>query len=133
MSSNRGSSDPHQEVLVVLEPENGVDDDERERLVRQLGAELNEMDLESLRRIGGPAAPAGAKGAEALGDWLLTLSASGGVVTPILVIVQDWLNRHRGDHKVKVVMKGDTLELSRASVEEQAEVVQAFLRRHEEG
>jgi len=42
-----------QQLFVLLEPEVGVDDDERERLARQLGAELNELDIESLTAVGG--------------------------------------------------------------------------------
>jgi len=122
----------HQELLVLLEPEIGVEDDERERLARQLRSELSELDIESLTAVGGSPAPAGSKGAEAFawGDLLITLSAGGGVFTAVLATVQDWLGRHRGAHTVKVVMEGDTLELSGASTAEQAEIVRAFVGRH---
>lgn len=131
MSSDRHDSPgPRQQLLVVLTPEAGVGDDERERLARQLRAELLELDIESLSTVGGSAAPVGAKGAESWGDLLITLSASGGVITTILVTVQEWLGRHRGDHQVKIVVDGDTLELSAATTAEQAKIVRAFLRQH---
>jgi len=126
------SSGPRQQLLVVLTPEAGVEDDERERLARQLRAELIELDIESLTTVAGRAAPVGSKGADSWGDWLITLSASGGVITSILVAVQEWLSRHRGDHKVRVVLGGDTLELSAATAAEQAEIVRTFLRQHAE-
>jgi membrane-associated two-gene conflict system component 1 (EACC1) len=123
----------HRELLVLLESEVGADDDERELLARQLKAELTELDIESLTPVGGRPAPVGSKGTDTWGDWLITLSASGGVFTTILVTIQGWLGRHRGEHKVKVIMDGDTLELSGASTTEQAEIVRAFLRRHSAG
>jgi hypothetical protein len=120
------------ELLVLLEPETGADEDERERLAGQLRTALTELDIESLSSINERPVPAGSKGAEGWADWLITLSASGGVFTTILVTIQDWLRRNRGEHKVKVVVDGDTLELSGASTAEQSEIVRAFVRRHTE-
>lgn len=119
-----------QQLFVLLEPEVGVDDDEREQLARQLGAELNELDIESLTAVGGRHAPPGSKGADTWGDWLIILSSSGGVFSSVLATLQDWLSRHREAHTVKVVMDGDTLELSGATAGEQADIVRAFVRRH---
>lgn len=115
---------------MLLEPEVGVEDDEREQLTRQLGAELDELHIESLTAVGGRPAPTGSKGADTWGDWLITLSASGGVFTSILATIQDWLNRNRGAHTVKVVLDGDSLELSAATTAEQAKIVRAFVRKH---
>ena len=123
-------SERYHEVLLILEPEIGSEDDEREELVRQLGVELRELDVEALSSSAGRPAPARSKGVETWGDWLITLSASGGVFTTLLVTVQNWLDRHRGAHKVKVVIDGDTLELSGATTAEQARIVRAFLSKH---
>jgi hypothetical protein len=115
---------------VVLEPENGVEDDARERLARQLGAELRELDIDSLTAVERHPAPAGSKGVDAsmVGSWLVTLAASGDVFKTIVATVQDWLSRHRSGHAVKIVMDGDTL--TAASTAEQAEIVRAFVLKH---
>ena len=120
----------HRQLMVMLEPESGVDDEERDRLARQLRTELTELDIESVTSIGGDRAPFGSKGADTWGNLLVTLSASGGVFTTVLVTVQEWLRRHRGEHQVKLIMDGDTLELSAASTGQQAELVRAFMDKH---
>jgi hypothetical protein len=131
-SDRRASPNRHQELLVVLEPENGVEDDARERLARQLGAELRELDIDSLTAVERHPAPAGSKGVDVsmVGSWLVTLTASGDVFKTIVATVQDWLSRHRSGHAVKIVMDGDTLELTAASTAEQAEIVRAFVLKH---
>jgi len=131
-SDRRASPNRHQELLVVLEPENGVEDDARERLARQLGAELRELDIDSLTAVERHPAPAGSKGVDVsmVGSWLVTLTASGDVFKTIVATVQDWLSRHRSGHAVKSVMDGDTLELTAASTAEQAEIVRAFVLKH---
>jgi len=131
-SDRRASPNRHQELLVVLEPENGVEDDARERLARQLGAELRELDIDSLTAVERHPAPAGSKGVDVsmVGSWLVMLTASGDVFKTIVATVQDWLSRHRSGHAVKIVMDGDTLELTAASTAEQAEIVRAFVLKH---
>ena len=131
-SDRRASPNRHQELLVVLEPENGVEDDARERLARQLGAELRELDIDSLTAVERHPAPAGSKGVDVsmVGSWLVTLTASVDVFKTIVATVQDWLSRHRSGHAVKIVMDGDTLELTAASTAEQAEIVRAFVLKH---
>jgi hypothetical protein len=131
-SDRRASPNRHQELLVVLEPENGVEDDARERLARQLGAELRELDIDSLTAVERHPAPAGSKGVDVsmVGSWLVMLTASEDVFKTIVATVQDWLSRHRSGHAVKIVMDGDTLELTAASTAEQAEIVRAFVLKH---
>lgn len=131
-SDRRASPNRHQELLVVLEPENGVEDDARERLARQLGAELRELDIDSLTAVERHPAPAGSKGVDVsmVGSWLVMLTASGDVFKTIVATLQDWLSRHRSGHAVKSVMDGDTLELTAASTAEQAEIVRAFVLKH---
>ena len=132
-SDRRASPNRHQELLVVLEPENGVEDDARERLARQLGAELRELDIDSLTAVERHPAPAGSKGVDVsmVGSWLVTLMASEDVFKTIVATLQDWLSRHRSGHAVnKIVMDGDTLELTAASTAEQAEIVRAFVLKH---
>ena len=121
------------EVVVTLELAADADPDDVERLGRQLRDELRELDVESVTATAGPAAPGGSKGVDAamVTEWVVTLGASGGAFALVVGTVRDWLTRRRGAHKVTVTIDGDTLELEAASPEERAELVTAFVRRHE--
>jgi hypothetical protein len=121
------------EVLVVLEPDPGTDPEDSERLGRQLRNELRGLDVDEVIPVTAPAAPPGAKsGATAsLTEWLVTLSAGGGVFVSVIATIKDWLGRRAGAHKVTLTIDGDTLELSSASPTERAELIETFVRRHQ--
>jgi hypothetical protein len=121
------------QVRVVLEPESGADDDEVERLGRQLRHELRELDVDDVRSLDGAASPPGAKGIDAasLTELLVTLSASGGVFATVVATVKDWLGRRSAGHKVSITIDGDTLELSSATDAQRTELVDTFIRRHQ--
>jgi hypothetical protein len=81
---------------------------------------------------GGPP-PEGAKsGAGAVAtEWLVTLSAGGGVFVTVIATVKDWLVRRSAGHTVKLTIDGDTLELDGATQSERDELVATFVRRHQ--
>jgi hypothetical protein len=120
------------EVRVVLEPDPDTDPEAAERLGRQLRDELRDLDVDEVEPVQGTVPPDGAKsGALAsLTEWLVTLSG-GGVIAPVIGTITAWLARGAGSHKVTVTIDGDTLELGRASDAERAEIVDAFVRRHQ--
>ena len=121
-------------VLLVLEPEAGADPEETERLGRQLRAALWELDVEDVSAVPDGAVPEGAKGdAVSVAQWLVTLSATGGVFATVVATVKDWLNRRSGAHKITLTIDGDSLELERATPAERAELIDTFVRRHERG
>jgi hypothetical protein len=64
-------------------------------------------------------------------EWLVTLSATGGVFATVIATVRDWLARRSGAQSIKVTIAGDTLELERATAAERSELIEAFVRRHE--
>jgi hypothetical protein len=120
------------ELRVVLEPDPDTDPEDVDRLGRQLRDELRDLDVDDVEPVDGSAPPDGAKsGALAsLTEWLVTL-AGGGVIAPVIGTIKAWLARGAGSHKVTVTIDGDTLELGRASDAERAEIVDAFVRRHQ--
>ena len=110
-----GAQQPLQ-VLFALEAEPGADQEETERLGRQLRAQLLELDVEGVAAAPEGAAPQGAKGDVAsVAQWLVTLSATGGVFATVIATVRDWLARRSGAQSIKVTIAGDTLELERAT------------------
>jgi hypothetical protein len=131
---NRDHADvaPSTEVLLQLAPEPGADPEEAERLNRQLLSELKQHDIEDLVHHGHADAPAGSKGGEILttGEWLLTISASGGVLATIVGAMRDWLGRRAGANKISLTISGDTIALDRASDAERAALIDAFVVRH---
>ena len=120
-------------VLVALEADAGADDIERETLARQLRSELRHVDFDSISELSGQAAPTGAKAAELAewGVWLVTLSASGGVLTSLISVAKDWLDRRGGGNRIKIIIGGDTIELDGASSAQQEALMKAFVRRHQ--
>jgi hypothetical protein len=119
------------ELSVVLEPDPDTDPEDRERLGRQLRDELRDLDVDDVAPVESGPPPPGSKGVGmALTEWLVTLSGAG-VVVPVIGTIKAWLARGAGDHKVTVTIDGDTLELGRATDAERAEIVDAFVRRHQ--
>jgi hypothetical protein len=123
------------EMRVVLEPEPGTDPEDGERLGRQLRTELRELDVDEVVAVERGAPPPGAKSgtAASLTEWLITMSAGGGVFVTVIATVRDWLSRRSGSHKVTLTIDGDTLELSSATPVERAELIETFVRRHQSG
>ncbi|WP_051580330.1 effector-associated constant component EACC1 [Pseudonocardia acaciae] len=116
-------------VVLHADPELGTEDGER--LTRRLRAELDDLDVESVEMARVGDAPAGAKGDPVtVGALLVALSVSGGVFPSVIATLRDWLERQSGRHRVSVTVDGDTIELDRATSEQQRALVGAFVRRH---
>ncbi|GAA2212086.1 hypothetical protein GCM10009850_075480 [Nonomuraea monospora] len=113
-----------------------LDPEHADRLVRRLRVELDELDVErATLAIDGPPRPAGAKGADpvTVGAVIVALSASGGVLTTVIGTLSDWLTRQSRRHRISVTIDGDTIELDRATAEQQRALLDAYIRRHTDG
>jgi hypothetical protein len=123
------------EVLVALEPDPGTDPEDVERLGRQLRNELRALDVDDVAVLDGGPLPDGAKSgaAASLTEWLITLSAGGGVFVTVIGTLKDWLSRRGAAHKLTITIDGDTVELSNATQAERAELIETFVRRHQQG
>ena len=121
------------EVLVALEPDPGTDPEDVERLGRQLRNELRALDVDDVAVLDIGLPPDGAKSgaAASLTEWLVTLSAGGGVFVTVIGTLKEWLTRRGAAHELTVTIDGDTLELSNATQTERAEVIETFVRRHQ--
>ena len=121
------------ELTVTLDPDPDTDPEDRERLGRQLRDELRALDVDRVATVEGGPPPDGAKSGTGavLTEWLVTLSAGGGVFVTLIATVKDWLARRADAHKVTVTIDGDTLELSAATPVERTELIEAFVRRHQ--
>ncbi|MFD4507084.1 hypothetical protein [Streptomyces sp. NPDC058457] len=127
-----GRTDGILNVQLDIAPDPDLDTEAVDRLVRQLQAEITELDIESARCGLSGTIPEGAKGADpvTLGAIVVALSASGGVFTALVETLRDWLGRSSARHRVSVTIDGDTIELERASAAERRDLVDAYIRRH---
>jgi len=126
-------SDPLRRLTLVVESDADADPAEVDRLVRQLRAELEHVDVEDVEPIGAEAVPEGAKGADpySIGALLVTLSAAGGVFSLLIETARDWLGRQAAADKISVTIDGDTLVLEKTSKKERGALIEAYIRRHE--
>jgi hypothetical protein len=124
------------DVLLELLADPESDEQERERLVRRLRAELTDLDLaievDTVRPAVSASAPEGTKGADpvTLAAVVVALSASGGVFTAVIETIKDWLGRQADRHRVSITIDGDTIELTRATADQRQDLIDAFVRRH---
>lgn len=114
-----------------LQLNDGSDDEQTEELTRRLRAELLEIEeVRAVNSVRGSQLPDGAKGDPVtLGTLLVTLAASGGVLTTIVNTVQSWLSRNE-KHSVTVEIGGDKLTITGPSSDEQKNLVDHWIARH---
>lgn len=119
------------QLTVTLDAEPDTDTEDLERLTQQLREELLELDIQADFVTGGPA-PANTKAGEVIewGTLLLTLAASGGVITTLINAIQTWLTNRNQPAAVTVEMGGDKLQITGNPSPEQQRIIEAFLHRH---
>lgn len=120
-------------VELAVEIDAGPDADERdiEELSRSLSNELLELDIDRVAPAV-TAAPEGTKAGDAV-TWqtlLVTLSASGGVLTGIIAAVSEWLRRRQGPVTVVLKIGNDSLTLPAPTEEERRILTETFVQRH---
>jgi hypothetical protein len=129
-----GNSDTDATVRarVELTTETDTDAERHERLARHLRAELAQLDVESVAAVRADPSPAGAKASDpvTLGAVSVAMSASGGALTAVIETLRDGLGRQSGQHRISVSIDGDSIDLERASADQQQQVIAAFPRRH---
>jgi Effector Associated Constant Component 1 len=119
------------DVLVRVDAGPGADDAETAELAQQLRTELVAHDLDPV--VPDSTAPAGAKGVGLdIGALLVTLAASGGVLTTLLGVLQSWLLRHSGS-RIVIEIDGDRVELTGATDEERRRALESWLTRYDAG
>ena len=123
---------PDDPTRFILNIEGGPDSDDQERLelARRLRSEL--LALSEVEGIESPAAMVAPRSKAAGVDWqtlIVTLAASGGVLTSLIGTIQSWLTRQE-KASVTLEMGGDKLVITGASSEVQRSLVDDWVRRH---
>ncbi len=118
-------------LRVELGADPDSDDEERDRMTRQLRAELADLDVESVTLAPGGPTPHGAKGDPVtIGAIVVALGAAGGMLPELIATLRSWLERRSGRNRISVTIDGDTLELENATVGQREDLVRAYVRRH---
>lgn len=114
---------------LTLDPETNAE--ELSETTQQLRQELLEIDLDSVDFVSSGEAPSQTKSGDpiTLGALLLTLAASGGVITTLINALQSWTTRHER-HSVTLEIDGDKLEIHGISSDEQKQLISSWLARN---
>jgi hypothetical protein len=122
------------DVRLVLHSAAETDDD-AERATRQLRRTLAELDFPVSGFAPAGSLPEEAKSGTALavGELVVALSASGGVLVTLISALRDWLGGRSASHRISVSINGDTLELEGATSAERERLIQAFISAHAKG
>jgi Effector Associated Constant Component 1 len=120
------------QVVVALQVAAEADPEDVERWSRQLRAELTELEIDDLAPRQHGQAPPGAKGTDvaSLTEWLITMSASGGLLTVMVQTLRDWLGRRADANRITLTIDGDNLTLDSATVDERSTLIESFIREH---
>ncbi len=118
-------------LLLHVDTELEPNGEELETLTYQLREELEELDHLHVDFVSQGEVPEKAKVAEPItfGTLILTLAASGGVLTTLISAIQGWLNRN-GQRSVTLEMGGDKLVVTGISSEEQRRLINDWLTRN---
>jgi hypothetical protein len=115
------------DVIVRVSSGDDSGDEEIAALARRLRAELLDLDVERVEALAEDAAPAGAKGLGGLVGFLgVTLGSAG--LTSVLTIIRDWATRN--NHAVELTIDGDTIKITRATPQQQEQLINAWVARH---
>jgi hypothetical protein len=89
---------------------------------------LVDLDSLGLDAVPAPAAPVpqAAKGLESFNQWLITLAASGGILTTLTGVLTSRLTR---DRRATLVIGNDRLELTGLDADQQRRLIDAWLKR----
>jgi hypothetical protein len=119
------------QVVLRLSTIGEVAEDERETITRRLRRELLDLDVDSVTSLPSADLPPNAKADPfTVGALLLSLTASGGIITTLIAAINDWLGRHQDVSHISVTIEGDTLEIDRATASQRREIMQAYIDRH---
>ena len=109
---------------------NSIDDEEIDISTQQLIRELRELDVDGIK-YEKTDAPVGAKSAAAitLGTVIMTIMASGGVLTSVINAIQSWLVE-KNNQTVVLEIDGDRLEVTGLDDKEQKKLINIWINRH---
>lgn len=123
----------HSTVLLVRLVHDGLSEEDLAAETALLATELSEAGAVPVRTQTSPP-PSGAKAGDlaVLGVLTYSIVSSPEMFTAVLTLVRDWLGARtaRRVTRVRIEINGDSLEIDRATDDEQSDLVQAFINHH---
>jgi len=115
------------QVLLNLNVGSELDAEEKELVTRQLREELMRLDVDGVDFVKSGKAPAKANGDPITwGTLLLTLAASGGVLTTLIGVVQSWLTRHN-QRSISLEVNGNKIDVDDITSEDQKRLIDSWI------
>ncbi len=116
--------------IEIIDPE--ADDERLSMVTETLRQDLLALDVDSVKRVPSGAAPDGSKGLDpaAIGALLVALKSSVELATQVVGAVKSWLRRggtKNPTQVLKLTVNGQSIELSAATVDQQQQLVDAFV------
>jgi hypothetical protein len=104
--------------------------EELEHSTSQLLGELRELEFISIETVAGPPPPSGTRSGEAmtLGQIIVALTASGGVLTALIGVLKDRVARAPGS--ITIEMGGDKLTIVDPSNQAEQSLTDAWIAKH---
>jgi hypothetical protein len=115
------------DLVLQVQPDPDGDAEELAALTIRLRAELLDLDVQAVDPLVDDTAPEGARGLETLVGWLAVRLGKEGL-RAVLAKVADWASRN--DREVEIRSGRDVLRLGKATREQQARIVDAWLADH---
>jgi hypothetical protein len=124
-------TDGSHELTVEVEAAADSDAEEQAQLTNRLREELLGLDVEAVYSASAGEAPDSSKGIDLLaaGALVVQFVLHPDVFQSIIDSIRSWLGRQRA-RSIKLTLDGDSIELTRASTEEQDRLVELWMMRH---
>lgn len=119
------------QIMLNIDAGTETDLQELEELTQQLHKELIHLDVESVDIARTGEEPVRAKVVEPVswGTIIVTLLATGGVVTTLINAIQSWLTRHER-RSITIEIGGDKLLITGITSKEQQQLIDAWISRY---
>ncbi|HJR81985.1 MAG TPA: hypothetical protein VJ821_18065 [Anaerolineales bacterium] len=121
-------SEPSAELLIELSLEGG-DPEELDELARQLRAEVEELNIDSIEQVSAGSAPQGTKAVDmaAIGQMAVTLAPT--IVPPLFDVLKSWVERKPSTPvKVKVKVGKRTAQIEYDPTKTSAKDLEALIK-----
>ncbi|MGH3287112.1 MAG: hypothetical protein ACRDPD_20910 [Streptosporangiaceae bacterium] len=118
-------------LIVQVLPVADSDTEELADLAGRLHAELLGVDAASVAPLTADAAPEGAKGLGDVAGWLLVQFGTPDGLRAVVAAVRGWTSRT--GRTVEVSIDGDALKVTGVTLQQQGEIIDAWLARHAPG
>ena len=126
-------SDQITQIALNIKSGRETDIQELAVLTEKLRNELMDLKVEAVDFVSAGKAPQRAKAGDpvTLGTLLLTIVASGGLLTTLINALQSWLTRHERS-SITLEIDGDKLQVTGRLTKQKQPLVDAWIKRHQQ-